>query len=114
MANEYELAKMKQILEENKNKPFVDRILNRKYYPTLHLGDGKYATHKMAYMQTEDNSGNPIYRVFPTVLYNGDKLKQHNPKEAFKLTSQTGDFIDFKTPEEADQFSKRYKAVWGE
>ena len=45
MADEYELMKMRQILEANKDKTFVDRILNPNKYPRLDLGNGNYATH---------------------------------------------------------------------
>ncbi len=37
--DEYELAKMRQILEANKDKTFVDRILNKDKYPRLEEAD---------------------------------------------------------------------------
>lgn len=107
--DEYGLAKMRQILEANKDKTFVDRILNRDKYPRLDLGDGNYATHKMSYMQVGDK-----YHVFPTVLYDGKQLKEYSPFDAYNNVRQTGNYIEFDTLEEADTFSRRYKAVWGE
>ena len=109
MADEYELQKMRQILEANKDKSFVKRILNPDKYPRLDLGNGNYATHKMSWMQVGDK-----YHVFPTVLYDGKQLKQYEPRDAYNQARETRNYIEFDTPEEADIFSRRYKAVWGE
>jgi hypothetical protein len=93
----------------NKDKSFVDRIINRRKYPVLDLGNGQYATHKMAWNESDGK-----YHVFPTVLYDGKELRQFSPDEAYNHAKSTGNFIEFNTPEEADYFSKRYKAFWGE
>ena len=104
-----ELARINQILEANKTKSFVDRILNKDKYPTLDLGNGMSATHKMSYMQV----GNK-YHVFPTILYHDKKLTRYKPRKAYDLVRQTGNYIEFDTQNEADWFSKNYKAVWEE
>jgi hypothetical protein len=96
-----------KILQANKDKTFVKRILEREKYPRLELGDGNHATHKMAWGEVDKK-----YRVFPTVLYDGKSLKEYKPDEAFRHTSATGNYIDFDTPQEADWFSRQYKSVW--
>ena len=71
-------ARINQILQANKSKSFVDRILNKDRYPTLDLGNGNYATHMMAWTKVDKK-----YHVFPTVLWDGKKLTQYDPKEAY-------------------------------
>jgi hypothetical protein len=85
----------------------VDRILRKDDYPTLDLGDGNYATHKMSWMEDEGK-----YRVFPTVVYDGKKLFQLPAREAYERALDTDDFIEFSNSEEANWFSKNYKMVW--
>ena len=101
------------ILQANSNKTFVKRILEPEKYPTMDYGNGQIATHKMGWVDTEDAQGNPVYHVFPTILYDGKQLKEYG-KQAYEHVRKTGNYIEFKTPEEADWFSRRYKAVWGE
>jgi hypothetical protein len=108
--DEYELARVRQILDANKDKGFVQRILYPEKYPTLDLGNGNYATHKMSYVQVGDK-----YHVFPTVLYDGKgALTQYDPRTAYAHARQTGNYIEFDNPNDAEWFSRRYKAVWGE
>ena len=52
------------------------------------------------------------YRVFPTVLHEGGRLRRYEPGEAWKRVEKTGDYIEFDTAEEADMFSKEYKQFW--
>ena len=100
-------ARINQILQANKSKSFVDRILHKDRYPVLDLGNGNYATHMMAWGEVDDK-----YWVFPTVLWDGKKLTQYDPKEAFGHVKKTNNFISFDTPEEAADFSKNYKLIW--
>lgn len=109
MSDPAEWQKVMTILAANKKKSFVDRILHPNKYPRLDLGNGDYATHQMAWT----TAGNK-YRVYPTVLWTGKELKQFKPDEAYQQVLKTGNYIDFDTPEEADWFSQRYKAAWGE
>ena len=106
---ESEFTQMYQILQANTDKPFVDRILNADKYPSLDLGDGRTATHKMAWGEADDK-----YYVFPTIFYDGEELKEYDPDSAFRQAIKTNDYIEFNSPEEADLFSRRYKALWGE
>ncbi len=59
-----ELKKINKILQENKHLNFVQRILSPQNYPTLDLGNGNYATHKMAY---SDVGGLSV--AYPTVIH---------------------------------------------
>ncbi len=111
MADNDEYKKILSILEANKDKTFVKRILEPDKYPRLDLGDGNFASHKMSWVSTKDETGALEYHVFPTILWNGKELKDYGNK-AYEEVSQTGNYIKFKTPEEADWFSKRYKIVW--
>lgn len=93
------------VLSANNNLNFVQRIRN----PTerLDLGNGEYATHKMAY--DPDSK-----RAYPTVVKQGDKLVQlKNEDEAWDYADKTGEYIKFNTPQEAEKFANNgYKIVW--
>jgi hypothetical protein len=52
------------------------------------------------------------YHVFPTIIYDGRELKKYDPRTAYKYSRKKNDYIEFNTPEEADWFSKQYKAIW--
>jgi len=95
------------ILSANKDKGFIKRVLNPEKYPTLDNKDGTHSTHSMAWGET-----NGKYVVFPTVLYNGKKLTRYDPSDAWKRVYETGNFIEFDTPEEAEYFSREYKQYW--
>ena len=102
-----ERKKIRSILDKNKDKSFVQRILKPDNFPRLDLGNGNYATHKMSWGESDGK-----YRVFPTVLFGDGKLQQYEPREAFGHAMNTGNFIEFDSAEEADWFSKNYKKVW--
>jgi hypothetical protein len=99
------------ILTQNKEKNFVKRILSPKDYPTLDLGNGDFATHKMAW-GTDDKG---MAYVFPTVIYDtvNNKLIELDNKSAWKHAISNKEFIRFDNPADADWFSRKYKAVWG-
>lgn len=99
--------KVMQILNSNSGKLFVDRILNRQAYPTLDLGDGMHATHRMAWYADDGK-----YRVYPTVQYVGGQMVDMGPDKGYDHAMKSNDYIDFKTPEEADWFSQNYKKAW--
>ncbi len=44
----------------------------------------------------------------------GGELYQLNPKEAIDYAIKNKEFIEFKSAEEADWFSKNYKNIWEE
>jgi hypothetical protein len=98
-------------LELYKDKEFVQRILNPNDYPVLDLGNGQYGTHKMAYAEVD---GKTI--AYPNIVYDKDTeaLKELSSKDAIDYALKNKEFIEFKTPEEADFFTKNYKTLWGD
>ena len=97
-----------KILNDNKDKSFVKRILNRKAYPVLKNPDGSVLTHSMAWGEFDGK-----YYVFPTVLQTKDgSLQCYSNDEAWKHTQATGNFIVFDSPDEAAWFSEHYKDIW--
>ena len=103
-----EMARVFNIIEENKNVPFVDRIRNKDKYPSL-KEKGYDVTHKMAWGQIGNR-----YIVFPTVEIVDDKLVDLdklgiNPAE-YALINKN--YIEFDNPDDADWFSKNYKKYW--
>ena len=75
-------SKIMDILNNNKNKNFVQRIMSPKEWPTLDLGRGDYATHKMAYSTNDDGSTSMVY---PHVVYvpTANRLMELKPKDAY-------------------------------
>jgi len=101
-----------QILESNKDKNFVDRILNKENYPSMprpDLGKGIISTHLMSW--AEDGLGAFVY---PEIVFdsNTKKLKRLGQKEAIDYAIKTDELIRFDNPEDADWFSKNYKQYW--
>ena len=100
---------IKDTLMENQQLNFVQRILN----PQLNVGREYYfaddslkkepMTH---YMIQYDN------KVAPTVVDTGARDLKYfdDPEEAAAYAKITGEFIEFKTPEDALWFSKNYKS----
>lgn len=99
--------KLARILAQNAEKSFVQRILQPENYPRLDLGDGNYATHKMAWTEADGR-----YYAYPTVMYDGKKLTEYDPQTAFQHAVKSGNVIAFDDPSEADWFSKNYKQWW--
>lgn len=98
-----------KILSENKNKSFVQRILNPHAYPVLQNPDGTVSTHSMAWAEANDGK----FYVYPTVLTTPKgQLVRHSDDDAWKHTQATGNFLVFDSAEEADYFSKHYKDAW--
>ena len=97
-----------QILQDNRDKLFVKRILRTGNYKPLDLGNGQTASHLMAYGEADGK-----FFVFPTVLMMGDgKLKQFSSDQAWKRVHTTGNVIQFDSEVEAAWFSKNYKRYW--
>ena len=100
--------KTANILADNADKNFVDRIINKDKYPTLPNQDGSHSTHSMAWGEADGK-----YHVFPTVIQGADgNLERLSGDDAWKHAHDTGEFIEFNPPEKADSFSRDYKKVW--
>ena len=106
--NPWKSRDVKTILEQNREKPMVQRILNPEQYPKLELGDGTHATHRMAYGEADGK-----YWVYPTVVPSDEKtLVQLNDQTAWDRAMQSGDAIAFDNEDDASWFSQHYKDVW--
>ena len=108
-----EYLKIMQILKKNKDKPFVNRILNPNINPRLDMGQNSHATHLMSWADAGDK-----YRVFPRVQkvgQDGMQLKEYTSwQNAYKRATERKNYIDFDTSQEADAFTKTYKSAWGD
>jgi len=93
-----------QILKNNKDKPFVKRVLNpdNKYIEK----DGQKATH---FMSAEIDDQGQAW-VFPMiVIQDGQLVEFDDPFEAMEYNKSKDNAIQFKNIEEADRFSRTYK-----
>lgn len=110
----YKVGWMEDALIRNRDKVFVDRILNPGQYPTM-KEDGYDVTHKMAYSSFTGSDGKRMYRVYPTVLFEDGQLTDYSKDgdTAFERASATGEYIDFESAKKASEFSKNYKKMWG-
>ena len=105
-----DVARVQAILEANKSKDFVKRILDPDNSPSMDLGKGFTGTHLMA---TAESDG--VHYAYPTIQRDADgNLTKLEPNEAFQQAMANDEAIAFDTAEEALWFSKRYKTVWGE
>ena len=101
----------KETLESNKNLQFVKRLLNPYNYPVIANADGSYSSHKMA---SAEVGGKNI--AFPTIVYNPETeaLMELKPSEAIKYAIKNKEYIQFETPEEANDFANNgYKRSLG-
>jgi len=102
-------------LERNRDKDFVRRILNPKDYPQItknwRLDPGQVATHQMSWTTIEDGPMQGKHIVYPNIIHNAgsNDLQWLDPKGAVTRALRTGEYIPFDTPEQADQFSIKYK-----
>ena len=105
--NDDEYRWLMAVMNQNKDKSFVNRILNPQNSPVL-KHDGGIATHRMAWTEADGR-----YFAFPTVLLEGNGQLKDYGNSAWDAVRKTGNYIEFKNPQEADFFSKRYKGAWG-
>ena len=96
--------KILEIIEKNKNKAFVNRIINAKEFPVLTNRDGSVSTHSMTWVEADGR-----FFVYPTVVFEDDQMMRLGPDTAWGRAMRSGDFIEFSTSQEADEFSREYK-----
>lgn len=92
-------------LKKNKSKNFVQRLLKPEGQQTIKNPDGSVSSHSMA-------SGDS--KVWPTVIKDKrmNRLYRLSGKAAAKYAATTGEYIKFKTDEEATDFGINYKKVF--
>ncbi len=106
---------LKEIIEKNKDKNFIQRLMNPEKYPRIErpdLGSEAYSTHLMSYSRVGDK-----YIVFPEIVYNPETktLKRFGDlKKAVDYALKTGEYIPFDKEEDADWFSSNYKKYWNQ
>jgi len=98
-----------QILVDNENVPFVDRIINPQDYPYPDENkDGSISTHLLSAEVDEDGSA----YVFPTKVYQDKGYKTYTENERFQALEDAkaaGNAIKFDDIDKAVDFSKNYK-----
>jgi len=97
------------VLNANANKNFVKRIQNPSQYSTVDMPDGSVGTH---YMSSADVDGKHI--TFPLIIQNkeGELSRFEDWREAADYAVRNNEYIEFRTPEEAEWFGRNYKEVW--
>ena len=94
------------LLRQNKDKDFVNRILNPGIAPAGIPWEGdSTATHQMA--AEVDNNGN--WYVFPTIVNRGGKLEAMPLYDAMDDAMKTGEYIPMPNKESAINLSENYK-----
>ena len=97
-------------LYQNKDLPFVDRIINPQNYPTPSIFDegGRMQTHFMS--ATPDKEGN--WYAYPNIIFEDGEYKKLdlNEDQALEYAKKSGNVIPFgKNKDAAIDFSKNYK-----
>jgi hypothetical protein len=111
MANPESPEYIGQILNQNADKNFVQRILKPDTSPVLmnYAGPNTHGTHLMA---SGEYGGKGI--VYPEIIQGEDgNLKRLGRKEAGDYAIKNKEYIEFPTSEQAESFGKNYKRVWG-
>jgi len=105
-----ELDTLIEILANNQDKNFVQRILRPNDYPTLE-GEGEFKgkihTHLMS-----DTEADGRFIAYPEVVMQDGKLIKKERDEAFNYAMKTGEYIEFPTDTVASWFAKNYKKYW--
>ena len=115
MPKEYsdEYKQVLKILQDNKRKNFVKRVLKPDRYPGITLEDGRPASHLMSYGEWDGK-----YYVFPTIIQpkggKNEPLKQLSDDDAVLYAQETGEYIEFDNEVDAVWFSSDdgYKQYW--
>lgn len=95
-----------EVLLENFDKNFVQRIINPKVFPVINNEQGEYMTHLMS--SGEFNSKGIAY---PEIIQdkNTGELRKLSRKDAYDYAVANKEYIEFSNPEDALWFSKNYK-----
>ncbi len=93
-----------EIIEKNKDKDFINRLINAKDFPVLLNRDETTSTHSMAWGEADGR-----FFVYPTVVLEEGEMMRLGPDTAWGRAMRTGDYIEFDKMEDADEFSREYK-----
>jgi hypothetical protein len=103
-----ETDRINAILQANKEKDFVKRILDPENSPSIDMGGGMTGTHFMASGEADGK-----FYAYPTIQRMADgSLKKMEANEAFQQAVSNGELIEFASDEEAKWFAMNYKKVW--
>jgi hypothetical protein len=110
---DYDKKWISGILSQNKEKNFIQRVMEPDKWPRINNKDGSYSTHKMSW-STIGGKNNGIHIVYPNIIYDEESkgLKELKGKDAVDHAISTGEYITFDKTEEADWFGKNYKMIW--
>lgn len=106
------VGSVQSVLDANKDKNFVKRILKRGTVPDFDRGGGVSSSHSMMYGESDGK-----FIVFPSVVEkNGElvDLAAKSDSAAFEDAMKNNNFISFDNEDDAKWFSENYKRVWGE
>ena len=98
-------------LLDNKDKQFVQRILNSGIFPVVENEGGSVSTHRMA-AEIDDNGD---WLVFPTIvsLPSGELFDMPDHQTAMNYAKETGEFIGFgKGKDNALSFAENGYKKW--
>jgi hypothetical protein len=96
-------------IDPNTALNFEQRVLKPNSYPRIDNGDGSYSTHRMAWGEADGK-----YLAYPTIVQEGNQLKQLNDQEAFQHAVRNKEFRAFDRPEDASSYAEGgYKKFWG-
>ena len=101
-----ELNQIEKILQDNKTKNFISRIVDPSQ--KLQNEDGSVSTHSMSYGEADGK-----FFVFPTVIDDGSgELKRLSGDDAWGNAMEKGEFVEFDNEQDASEFSMEYKKYW--
>ena len=91
------------VFSTNKDKNFIQRIVNPDKYPSIKNQDGTYSTHKMGSAEVDGK-----YIAFPMIVQmkDGKMHEFENSRDAIKYALQNNEYVSFKSQEEANSFSE--------
>ena len=96
------------VLQANKSKNFIGRILDFKSAPPPLLDEaGQKQTHRMSAEYLGEKGTIPA--AFPLVIERDGKLVKLSKPAAADYARKTGEYVAFKDIKSADQFSRSYK-----
>jgi hypothetical protein len=101
---------IRSIAAQNKDKNFIQRIMDPHVFPNLDLGNGQVGTHLMSW-GTLGKDKTPI--VYPSIIQDEQGgMKQLNDDEAFDYATTKGEYITLPSEHLADLFTREYKRLW--